>query len=422
MPAADPLAELLAGSYRDPDSGDLLAAAARSVAIEPTLDGAEPELLAALGLGPRVAAISDATTVAVLGERVERALASRFVVQRIVLERDVRADRVTIARLVAALDPRCDAVVAIGSGTLNDLCKMVALERGLPQVVFATAPSMNGYTSLSASIVVDGLKRSFRAATPVGAFFDLRVLAAAPPRLIQAGLGDSLCRSTAQADWGLAQLVLGRAYREAPFALLADDEAALVADPTALLAGDLAAMRHLVRTLVLSGFGMTICGGSFPASQGEHLISHYVELMGHAGTAFHGEQIAVASVVMAELQERIVAIDRPVLVPSRIDRAQLVDHFGATRGEQCWADIAPKRIDDVVQLNARLATGWSQLRDRIARRSLGAARLRAALATAGAPTAPEQLGWSPALVAAALIYARALRDRYTFLDLAGDLA
>ena len=55
--------------------------------------------------------------------------------------------------------------------------------RGCTHAIFATAPSMNGYTSLSASITTtDGLKRSFRTRTPAGVYFDLRVLAAAPPR------------------------------------------------------------------------------------------------------------------------------------------------------------------------------------------------------------------------------------------------
>ncbi|MGQ0664118.1 MAG: hypothetical protein ACT4P2_11140 [Pseudomonadota bacterium] len=39
---------------------------------------------------------------------------------------------------------------------------------------------------------------------------------------------------------------------------------------------------------------------------------------------------------------------------------------------------------------------------------------------AGAPTAPQAVGWPLPLYGQALIHARELRDRYTFLDLAGD--
>ena len=423
----DPIAQLLAGRYPDPETGALLGAAARSVVIDDSLDGREVELVAALGLGHHLAVVADEDTYAALGRRVERALAARFAVQRVVLDRAPHADTATIDRLVEHLDPRTEAIVAVGSGTINDLCKMAAIARGCPEVVFATAPSMNGYTSLSASITEAGLKRSVRAATPVGVFFDLGVLAAAPVRLIRAGLGDSVCRPTAQADWMLAHLLLDRPYREAPFAMLAGDEAALFSQAGALVAGDLSVMRHLVRTLVLSGFGMTISGGSYPASQGEHLLSHYIDVMRAADvpSALHGEQIGVCALAMARLQDRILAQDAPpVLHPTSVAHDDVVRHFGPERGEACWQELAPKRLDPrrADELNARLAAGWDAMRARIGAVTLGAARMSAVLAAAGAPLAPGDLAWPTALFDDALAHAREIRDRYTFLDFAADLA
>jgi glycerol-1-phosphate dehydrogenase [NAD(P)+] len=433
MPVADPgdpIALLLAGRYPDPETGEPLSAAARSVVIEDSLDGREADLVDALGVGRHLAVVSDDDTFAALGHRVERALASRFTVQRIVLGRAPHADTATVARLTAALAASTDAIVAVGSGTLNDLCKMAALARGCPQLVFATAPSMNGYTSLSASITegAEGstVKRSFRAVTPVGAFFDLRVLAAAPLQLIRAGLGDSVCRPTAQADWLLAHLLLDQPYREAPFALLAPDEHALLAGSRALVAGDVSAMRHLVRTLVLSGFGMTICGGSYPASQGEHLLSHYIDMMRtpDVPAALHGEQIGVCALAMARLQDRILTLDTPPrLHPTAVSRDDILRHFGPERGDACWHELAPKRLDSARadQLNARLATSWDAIRTRLAAVTIGHARMTAALTAAGAPTTPSDLGWPAPLFADAMTHAREIRNRYTFLDFAGDL-
>lgn len=426
MPAADPIALLLAGEYQDPETGAILAAESQSVVIEPSLAGAEAELVAGLDVGTHVAVVSDRNTHAILGARVERALAGRFGVQSIVLDAAPRADEATVERLVGLLERRVDLVIAVGSGTLNDLTKLVAFRRGCPQAVFATAPSMNGYTSLSASITVRGIKTSFRTRTPLGVFFDLRVLAAAPPRLIRAGLGDSACRPTAQADWLLSHLLLDRPYREAPFALLADDEHALFADTRALLAGDLEQMRHLVRILVLSGFGMTICNGSYPASQGEHLLSHYVEMMRPAGLpeTYHGEQIAACTVAMAALQQRVLAGDVPVLRPNRLDRADLIEHFGPVIGEGCWQEFVQKRFDAEATdaLNDRLARRWDAMRARIAGVSADAAKLRGCLAAAGAPVEPGALGWPAPLFEAALAHAREIRNRYTFLDLVADRA
>jgi glycerol-1-phosphate dehydrogenase [NAD(P)+] len=423
----DPIALLLAGCYPDPETGERLGAAARAVVIEDSLDGREAELVAALEVGPRLALVADEDTFAAMGGRVERALAARFTVQRIVLPREPHTDTATIARLTAAVDERTDAVVAVGSGTINDLCKMAAIARGCPQLVFATAPSMNGYTSLSASVTEAGVKRSVRAVTPIGAFFDLRVMAAAPIRLIRAGLGDSVCRPTAQADWLLAHLLFGRPYREAPFAILADDEHALFSQSRALLQGDLAVMRHLVRTLVLSGFGMTICGGSYPASQGEHLLSHYIDMMRPPGVpvALHGEQIGVCALAMARLQDRILAREAPpVLRPTAVERDDVIRHFGRERGEACWNEVLPKRLDRAAtdELNARLAAGWDAMRSRLRAVTLGGAGMTSVLAVAGAPIAPADLGWPPPLFDDAIAHAREIRNRYTFLDFAADLA
>jgi len=427
MPAADPLELLLAGQYPDPETGELLRAETRSVVVQDSLDGAESELVAALGLGPHIALIADRDTSEALGRRVERALAARFTVQAIVLDRAPHADDATVARLRAAIDPRADAVVAVGAGTINDLAKLVAHGRGIPQVVFPTAPSMNGYTSVSASLLEDGVKHSVRVSTPVGVFFDLRVLAAAPPRLIRAGLGDSACRSTAQVDWLLSHLLLDRPYREAPFTLLAADEEKLFADPRALMNGDEAAMRHLVRTLILSGFGMTICGGSYPASQGEHLLAHYLTMMHtpRASPVLHGEEIGVCTLAMAGLQDSILALDTPPeLHPSRAAREDVLRRFGPQAGEICWRELEPKLLDRrrADELNARLARDWPAVRKRLGAVALGAARLRGVLEAARAPTEAAELGWPAALFDDARRHAREIRNRYTFLDFAADAA
>ena len=416
---------LIAGRYPDPESGELLRCESRAVAIEPSLAGRELDLVASLDLGDRFAVIGDVDTYAALGDRVAAALASRFTVQRVVLPAHPHCDTATIDALVAGLDPATDAVVAVGSGTINDLSKMVALARGVPQLVFGTAPSMNGYTSVSASVTERGMKRSVRARTPVGVFLDLAVLAAAPVRLIRAGLGDSACRPTAQVDWLMSHLLLDTPYRTVPFALLAGDEPHLFGEARALVEGDVAAIRALARTLVLSGFGMTLCGGSYPASQGEHLISHYLEMMKPAqlAEAHHGEQIGVAAIAMAGFQDAVLARDAPPhLHPTRVTRDDVLAHFGPALGEACWRELAQKALDPARAdaLNARLATRWPEIRARLATVAAPPQRIAQILLAAGAPTTPADLRYPDALFATAIAHAREIRDRYTFLDLVGD--
>ena len=258
-------------------------------------------------------------------------------------------------------------------------------------------------------------------------FLDLQVLAAAPPRLIRAGLGDSLCRPTAQFDWLLAHLLLDRSYREAPFMLLAEDEGALFAESAALLAGDLDAMARLARTLVLSGFGMTICGGSHPASQGEHLIAHTAEMMADMTApglpeTYHGEQIGVATLVMARLQQRLLEDGPPRLRPTGLGRAALIAQFGAELGAACWAEFEPKCVDAAraAELNERIAAHWDGIAGRLGAILRPAAELERVLQAAGAPTTARALSWPPASTGAAIRHARTIRNRYTALDLSGD--
>jgi glycerol-1-phosphate dehydrogenase [NAD(P)+] len=414
---------LLEGTFPDPDGPGSLSVPTRSVVIAESLAGHEADLVAPLGLGRRLAVVSDPATHAALGARVERALAATAVVQSLVLPDGPHADLETVERLRRET-PAADALIAVGSGTLNDLCKYAAARDGKPYAVFGTAPSMNGYTSVNATIAVDGLKTSRPGVAASGVFLDLAVMAAAPPRLIRAGLGDSLCRSTAQADWLLAHLIRGDPYRQAPFAMLAADEAGLLAEPEGLVRGDLAAVARLCRTLVLSGFGMTVCGGSYPASQGEHLISHYVDLRGSPDwpASFHGEQVGVGTLTMARIQERMLAGGPPRVAPTRTGQGDLLGRLGSVLGAACWQEFSPKRLDAAAAgaLNDRLAACWDDWRGRLQAVARPSDVLARALVRAGAPTGPADLGWPRPFYEEAVRHAREIRNRFTFLDLASD--
>jgi len=420
--SGDPILQLLTGQWSDPETGELLGVPVRSIVIADSLDGIEGELVARLDLGRRLAVVSDPVTHNVLGARVEQALAAAGQIIPIRLRDHPHADDTTVGRIREATAD-ADALIAVGSGTINDLCKYAAFQDSKPYAVFGTAPSMNGYTSANAAITVGGLKKSLAARTPAGVFLDLAVLAAAPPRMIHSGLGDSLCRPTAQADWLLSHLLRDTPYRAAPFALLTSDEGALFESAATLLAGDLEAMRRLARTLVLSGLGMCLSGGSYPASQGEHLISHYIEMMGSPDLpqSFHGEQIGVTALTMARLQERMLAA-APVVRSTVVDAADLAAHFGAETGAACARELTAKALSPAAAnaLNDRLARDWPAIRDRIARVSRSAADLERTLAAAGAPTRPATLGWPAPFYRTAVVRARQIRSRYSFLDLAGD--
>jgi glycerol-1-phosphate dehydrogenase [NAD(P)+] len=258
---------------------------------------------------------------------------------------------------------------------------------------------------------------------PLGVFLDLTVLAAAPVRMIRAGLGDVLCRSTAQVDWLLAHVLLGTTYAEDPFAIQADDERILLDRAGDLARGDLNAIRALARLLALSGLGMLLVGSSHPGSGGEHAISHYLDmfLRPHPGS-LHGEQVGVASRTMARLQAEILAREQPPTVaPQRIDADAMRQRYGRLAGE-CLAVMRKKALDaDAAEtFNARLAERWPAIRARLQAVALPPERIEQAMRSAGAATVPEDLGTDSAFYRAAVLHAREIRERYSMLDLAAD--
>ena len=181
-----------------------------------------------------------------------------------------------------------------------------------------------------------------------------------------------------------------------------------------------------MRTLVLSGFGMTLCGGSDPASQGEHLISHYADMMGDPAWPqnFHGEQIGVTTLTMARLQATLLDGPPPRLRALRGRRGGLDRPFRPRARPLLLAGVPPASASTAgaaLQLNQRLAERWDEIRRQIAaiHRPPAAAARGPASAPGPRPT-PEALGWPRDFYREAVRHAREIRNRYTFLDLAAD--
>ena len=414
------LERLLAGTYPDPDAAGMLSVPVRSVVIDTGLAQAAPDLIAPLELGDRLAVVMDPATRNVMGEAIVAALARRCGIDSVVLSEAPHPD-IELVHHVMANTSASEGLVAVGSGSINDITKHAAHLTGKPYAVFGTAPSMNGYTSASAAITEAGLKKSLSSTAPRGVFLDLDVLAAAPQRLVAAGFGDSICRCTAQTDWLLSHLLTGSPYRKAPFELLEEDETALISSAGAVAKGDRTAIRLLAHTLVMSGFGMTICGGSHPASQSEHLIAHYMDMRGsNLAPAYHGEHIAVTTLSVARLQERMLQHDSIKVRPNGDSLAAFRQTFGPDLGDTCWRSFLPKALEQarVRHLQTVLDGRWLEIRSELKRTSRPASESEAALRAAGAPAEPSAVGVPSAFYREALLNARKIRDRFGVLDFA----
>ena len=315
-------------------------------------------------------------------------------------------------------------VIAIGSGTINDLVKYASYLVQRPYIIFATAPSMNGYLSANSSLSQNGLKQSFCAHPPIAAYFDIDILAAAPLRLIKSGLGDSLASNTIRTDWLLAKHVFNTVYSDLPFDMVYDLEKELFAYPEKLLERDPKYIAILTKILVLSGLAMIHAGSSMPASQGEHLIAHLYAILDKTNIVktFHGEQIAVCSLYMSKLQETILAYKAaPKLKLKELNIASL-KALPRSIQVHSYQETSKKYAGNIADIEQKLANIWSDFKQEIAQKPycLSSKELYQIIVKANLATDYKALRWREEKFTLATENALFIRDRFTFLDL--DLA
>lgn len=419
------IADVVAGRWTHPETGRPVDLPFEAIELAETLDGREADLVRPMNLGARIAVVSDANTVEVMGRRVARALRGIAGVDEVVLPAGIHCDEPAVA-MVADRTRHADGIVAVGSGVLNDTCKHAAFLSGRPYAVFGTAASMNGYGASTASVTLrSGMKTSVPSRAPRGVFLDLGVSAAAPPWLSAAGFGDSLCRPTAQIDWWASHVIFGTGYSAAPYALLEADEPLMMAHAPGLAGHDLAAAGHLQRVLTLCSIGVCLTGVSNHGSMGEHQISHWVDMFaggGHAGTT-HGQQVGAASLVMARLQAMILDRDEPPVVgPTVVDEPAMLARYGPGLGPACIAEMRKTALDaaGADAFNAKAAAVWPELRAALRRMAMGAETMQAALQAAGGPTGGAELGLPRRVWHDAIRYSREIRGRWSFVNWASD--
>ncbi len=415
---------MLAGTWINPDTGKPGARLPfQDIRIMDKTDGAEADLIGPLGLGKRLAVVADPRTWDALGERVARALKSIASIDTVVIDVD-EATEVHVKE-VQEKTRHADGVVAVGSGTLQDLVKHATFLDGRKFATFATAASMNGYTSVTASITApNGFKQSLKSHASQGIFMDVEVAASAPAFLARAGLGDCMCRSTAQVDWRLSNALFGTTYYEAPFIIQEEDEALLFAQASGVDKGDRKAIKTLYRVLTWVGLGTVFTGTSHHGSMSEHMISHWIDMFAgdeHPGT-LHGHQVGYAAVSMSRLQNAIFRADGPpMLKPTVIDEDWMMKRYGPSNGAYCLSEARAKAMDQatVDRINAAMQD-WDRFRAPLLEVMLHTETLEKALTDCGGYVTAMSSGLPAPLYREALMHARDIRNRFSVLDIADD--
>lgn len=320
-------------------------------------------------------------------------------------------------RKIAAAIKDCDFILGLGSGVVNDLCKYTSAQKNIPYAIFISAASMNGYSSKNASITIGGHKKTLPATLPQAIFCDLKILQASPTRLTKAGIGDSLCFYSCWFDWYLSHKILGTKFDSKPFEMLREKMEFLLQNFRKFSVRDESFLKILIEILLLSGQGMASAGGSYPASQSEHLIAHAIEMKYPkiAQKKLHGEMIAVATLTSAKLQKELLEkdFDAADLCKDFVvkDRTELQNFFGKKIALQCEKEYSEK-----IATKFKAKKISPALKKELQKIHFDEARLKEIFSHFKISASPKSLWLSGQEYQACVTKSKFIRNRFTCLD------
>jgi glycerol-1-phosphate dehydrogenase [NAD(P)+] len=315
----------------------------------------------------------------------------------------------------------CDFILAFGSGTINDLCKYTSAQKNIPYAIIPSAASMNGYLSKNASITILGHKKTLLATLPTDVFCDLEILKSAPLKLTKAGIGDSMCFYSCWFDWYLSNKILGTKFDKKPFEMLRYKMDFFINNFKKFSIHDESFLKNLIEILFLSGQGMTIAGGSYPASQSEHMIAHTIEMKYPelAEKNLHGAQIAVTTLTAARLQKNLLMLDSAQLKLAKAldikatDNKNVEKFFRKKIAQQCQKEYDQK----LLAIAKTKPTNWKKIKTELQKIHLDESRLKEIFSHFKIKTSAKSLGLSSQQYQECVMHAKFIRNRFTCLDL-----
>jgi glycerol-1-phosphate dehydrogenase [NAD(P)+] len=381
--------------------------------------------------------VCDRHTRAAAMEKVETALKTAgipYVVYEFAQDR-VEPDERAVGSLCMALEPDCDMILAVGSGVINDCCKVLAHAARLPQAVVGTAPSMDGYASNSSSMIRDRVKVTLYNACPDAIIADTMIMKDAPERMLQAGLGDMLAKYIALCEWRISHIVTGEYYCEEVAGLMRNSLAKIVSAAPRLLERDPEVIGAVAEGLILSGVAMAFAQVSRPASGLEHYFSHLWEMFAldrGLPLELHGIQVGVGTVLCLKIYDHL-----RTLTPSRETAEAAMRAFSPAQWEQTvrrvfgqaaqtlidsenndWHKNDPARHSERLE---KILSHWDEITVIMAEELPDTASILSLMRSLRMPMRPDEIGEDEQDTRDAFLCSRDIRDKYLTSSLLWDL-
>ena len=414
-----------------------LAAATETAAMEIGIDILErvPSMFKEQFPGCRALIVADENTWRAAGEAVATYLKQAGVEcdePYIFTDKHLHAEWTFIEMLDERLAATDAIAVAVGSGTINDLCKLSSYHQNRPYMCVATAASVDGYSSFGASITYKNMKQTFTCPAPKAIIADVGVMAKAPAEMTAAGYADLAAKIPAGAEWIIADFFGVEPIHDEAWHIVQDGLKEALADPEGVAALRPEAIAPFVEGLMLSGFAMQAARSSRPASCTDHLFSHLWNMRNHTYngvTPSHGFQVSVGTLFMCAMFDEMYKTDFTLLdvdkcvanwatadqVRSAAEQLFAGEPFAEMGITEVMAKYNDK--DEVRRQLQLLKSEWPELKRRLQEQCYTYDEMYRCLSIVGAPVKPEDVGISKAQMLADVPFVRHIRRRYNLMDL-----
>ena len=380
--------------------------------------------------------VADANTYPLAGDRIIRLLgqsgisASSYIYQK----KPLKPDEWAMGSLCLHFDNACDLIIGIGSGVINDICKLYAYHAKIPYIIVATAAYMDGYAAGTSSMSVDRIKTTIAAKSPDVIIGDTAILSGAPAHMAMAGLGDMLAKYVSICEWRLSHLINGEYYCPKVAQFTRESLRACVESLDGLRCGNEQSVEKLFTGLINSGKAMDYAGVSRPGGGVEHYFCQIWDMRGLAfgtPTASHGVQCALGTLYAIRCYHLLKHI-----VPSRDKALTYVNHFDFSDWSRQLTEFVGEGAKGMIALEAKeqkycrqkhahrlkiILENWEQILQIIEEELPPADAFEALLERAGLPRSIEQIGMDPSILPMTLKATKDIRDKYVLPRLLWDL-
>lgn len=327
-----------------------------------------------------------------------------------------------------------DLVVAVGTGSINDMCRFFSYQMNVPYAIVATAAPMDGFASSGAALMVDNIKQTIPAQTPLFIIGDTDILCGAPARMISAGLGDLLGKFTCLNDWRISKIINDEYYCDTVVNLVKDCIENVLTNADKAASRDPKVIGDIMEGLVLTGVAMSFVGNSRPAAGCEHHLNHYweaIEIQNGQIPVLHGIEVGLAEVVILKMTE-FLRESRPDFDAARAKAKQ----YDQAAWEAKMKEVYDTASDAIIELEHeskknepegrlkridKIEENWDEIVKLMNDYMPTSDRMIEILKSLDAPYFPSQVGFSDEMLYNALVYGKENRARYTMLSMMGDL-